>query len=216
MGMSEESEEIMIVEDLMQEQEPEEEPNRLYSVTPASTSKPDTHKVAGALFDITDQAARLAELLPDSDEEITPEAEELLAEIMQEGPKQIEATVVIIREYEARQAANAFEAKRYSDRAAKAATTVTFLKDVLAVALDTAFGGKVKTETVTVYNQDSNTESVDLREGASLDELLQVNPGIVRVVLSLDKQKAKEQANETDLSSFIEIKHNHSRSVRIR
>jgi hypothetical protein len=184
------------------------------------TSKVDAHKVSGALFEINTQAARLAELLEDA-EEITPEAEATMAEIMIEGPEQIEAAVTLVHELEAKTDANKYEARRYSERATAFAKQVDSIKAQLKVAIDKAFGGKLKTDKVTVWNQTTKTESVELREDATLSAL-QVNfPSLVVERLSLDKVAVKDalktgKIQALALTDYIEVTHNESRSVRIK
>lgn len=184
------------------------------------TSKVDAHKVSGALFEINTQAARLAELLEDA-EEITPEAEATMAEIMIEGPEQIEAAVTLIHELESKEDANKYEARRYAERAASFAKQCDSIKTQLKIAIDKAFGGKLKTPKVTVWNQTTKTESVELREDATLSAMQVSFPSLVVECLSLDKVAVKDALKTgkillTALDDFIKVTNNESRSVRIK
>lgn len=160
------------------------------------------------LYDISLEGLVIADILEANEGELTPELEERLNRLMQEGPDRIEAAAMVVRTIEANALACKAEAQRLAERAKGFENNVQRLKDRMTIALDCAFGGKVKTARFTIWTQKSaDTTAFDLREEFTLEMLKEDNPELVRTKLELDKQACKrilEEAGELPESIFVD------------
>jgi hypothetical protein len=145
------------------------------------------------LYDVSLEGMQIAGLLTENEGELTPELEARIDALMQAGPDRLEAAAMVVRDIEADAEACKLEAKRLTERAKSFENNAQRLKDRMAIALDAAFSGKVKTARFTLWTQKSpDTIIFDLREGFTLDELAAGEPELVRIKKELDKSKLRE------------------------
>lgn len=170
------------------------------------------------LYDISMEGMELESILTENDGELTPELEARMDALLLEGPQRIEAAAMVVRTLESSADAAKAEAKRLGERAKSFEANADSLKHRISIALDTAFGGKVKTPLFTIWNQTSpDTVSFEL-EGGGFEELILTNPEMVRVSYALDK-KAIGEAYKNNASlpdAIIPIPSHGTRYVRIK
>lgn len=105
------------------------------------------------LYEVTLEAKLIEEALIASDGELTPELEERFDNLLRQGPARIEAAVSIVKELIATADGAAAEVKRMQARKQSFLRNADTLKARVVIALDEAFGGKVKTGRYTVWTQ---------------------------------------------------------------
>lgn len=108
-----------------------------------------------SLYEIALEGKLIEDILIEGDGELTPETEARMDALLKSGAPKIEGACLIIKELEASEEAAAKEAKRMQARKQSFERNAEGLKARVALALDAAFSGKVKTERVTAYTQKS-------------------------------------------------------------
>ena len=146
------------------------------------------------LYDLSMEGVQIADLLSEAEGELSPEIEQRLDALMLAGPDRIEAAAMVVRNLEASADACAAEAERLAKRAVSFSKNRQFLLERIAMALDCAFNGKIKTDRFTVYTQASAEHyAFEVAEGCSIDEIEANDPGVVRVKKELDKLALKDR-----------------------
>jgi hypothetical protein len=171
------------------------------------------------LYDISMEGMELENILTENEGELTPELEARMDALLLEGPQRIEAAAMVVRTLESSADAAKAEAKRLTERATSFETNAKNLKNRIAIALDAAFGGKVKTPLFTIWNQTSaDTVSFELEAGTSYEDLLTTNPEIVRVSYPLDKKAIAElyKNNASLPETVVPMPSQGTRYVRIK
>lgn len=171
------------------------------------------------LYEVALEGMQLEEILAANDGELTPELEERFDRLLREGPNRIEAAAVIARSLESDAEICANEARRLMERAASLENQAKRLKERMMIALDAAFGGKVKTAKFTIWNQTSAaTTGFDLAPEFTLEMVKEDLPAAVRTELSLDKKKLLEMHKGGDVlpESIIVTENPGMRSCRIK
>jgi hypothetical protein len=144
------------------------------------------------LYEITKEGQLIHDCLIDSEGEITPEIEERLDLLLRAGSDKLEAASMVLANLETAQSACKAEAKRLSERAKNFESNAERLKARMVAAVDAVFGGKVKTDLVTVWTQKSpDTQSFDLAEECTLEALQKERPDFVRSKLELNRAAIK-------------------------
>lgn len=142
------------------------------------------------LYDIAAEGQFITDCLIDAEGELTPEIEERLNALMTSGPDKMLAAGHILANLENAQSACEMEAKRLKDRAQAYAEGIDKLKSRMVAALDLAFNGKLKLDTMTLWTQKAkDSVSFDLGEEMTLESLQAERPDFVRVKLELNKQE---------------------------
>ena len=145
------------------------------------------------LYDLSLEGVQINELLYLNEGELTPELEARLDALIQAGPERVEAAAMVVRGLEASADACAAEAQRLAQRATSFHNNASYLKERMAIVLDCAFNGKLKTDKFTVWTQQApDSVTFDIAEGHTIDEVEQENPALVRVKKELDKIALKE------------------------
>jgi hypothetical protein len=141
------------------------------------------------LYDVAIEGMQLEDALIAAEGELTPELEERLDRLMQEGPDRVEAAAMVVRNLEAFEEQCKAEARRLSERAKAFENNIERVKDRILAAVDGAFSGKVKTAKFTIWSQKAaDRVAYDLREEFSLEMLKEEYPELVRTKLELDKK----------------------------
>lgn len=152
-----------------------------------------------SLYDLSLEGVQIADILAENEGELTPELEERLGRLMIEGPDRIEAAAMVVQDLEASALVCEQEALRLKGRAESFTRNAKRLKDRIAIALDLAFNGKVKTYKFTVWTQKApDSVAFDLKEEYSLDQLEKVFPALVRTTKALNKTACQEAFNAGD------------------
>lgn len=147
-----------------------------------------------SLYELTLEGMLIRDALIENEGEITPEIEQRLDALMEAGPERVEAAAMVVRGLEASEAACAAEAERFAKRAQQFRDNAAKLKERMALVLDYAFNGKIRTDKFTLWTQQSaDTVSFDVADGHSIDEIQQAEPSLVRVKKELDKIALKER-----------------------
>ena len=146
-----------------------------------------------SLYDLSLEGVQIQDILMETDGELTPELEERLDRLMREGPERIEAAAMVVKNLQASAMVCEQEALRFKSRAESFDRNVRRLKERIAIALDCAFGGKVKTYRFTVWTQKApDSVAFDLKEEWTLDQLEKVFPNLVRTKKELNKSACQE------------------------
>jgi hypothetical protein len=149
------------------------------------------------LYDIPMEFAELEQALVESEGELSPELEKRFDEFMRGGKDKIEAAAMVIRTLEGEANACKTEAIRLSDRQASHQKNAAQLKNMVLIALDAAFDGKVKTSLFTIWGQTSAPgQSIDLAPGSTIEDLHKRAPEYVRTRYELDKDAIKQASKE--------------------
>jgi len=149
------------------------------------------------LYDVSLEGVMIADILEANEGELTPELEERLDRLMTEGPERIEAAAMVVQTLQGSALVCQQESLRLAARAKSFDDNAKRLKERMTIALDCAFGGKVKTNRFTVWTQQAaDTTAFDLREEFTMDLLAIDHPELVRVKLELDKAACKRILEE--------------------
>lgn len=140
------------------------------------------------LYDIAQEGLEIQDLLTESRGELTPELEQRMDALLRAGKDKMEAAAKVSRMLEADAKACAEEAKRLSDRSASLTKQAKSLKTRMALALQAAFGGKIKTAIFTIWCQTSaDRKRVMVAPGVDLKQLQARRPDLVRTEFVLDE-----------------------------
>jgi hypothetical protein len=142
------------------------------------------------LYDIPFEAAQIEQQLMDADGELTPEIEKQIGEFLNAGKDKIEAAAMVVRTLEMEAEACKAEAKRLQERSASFTKNADRLKGLVLVALDSAFGGKVKTPLFTIWGQTSApTIAVELTPDCEVEKFAAEFPWAVKQTIELKKRE---------------------------
>jgi hypothetical protein len=145
------------------------------------------------LYDLSVEGLQIQQILEENEGELTTELEQRLDALMIEGPERIEAAAMVVRALEAQQQACIDEMQRLGQRGIGFGNNAKRLKERIRIALDCAFGGKVKTARFTIWNQTSAaTVAFDLAEEFTPEMLAEDYPALVRTKVELNKTALKE------------------------
>ena len=135
-----------------------------------------------SLYDIALEGKLIEDILIQGDGELTPETEARMDALLASGKPKIEGAILIIKELEASEGVASLEARRMAQRKQAFERNAESLKNRVAVALDSAFNGKVKTDRVTTWTQ----KAVDKLEiefqavDSTLENLFAARPDLVK------------------------------------
>ena len=178
---------------------------------------PDRSNVS--LYDLSLEGVQIQDMLLENDGELTPELEARIDQLMLLGPEKIEAAAIVVQNLQASALVCTQEALRLKSRAESFDRNVSKLKERIAIALDCAFNGKVKTHRFTVWTQKApDTVAFDLKEEFTLDQLEATFPQLVRTKKELDKKACQEAFKAGDpLPNAIFVEHSEGkRYARIK
>lgn len=140
------------------------------------------------LYDIPMEFAALEQALVEAEGELSPELEQQFDDFLRGGKDKIEAASMVIRTLEREADACKAEATRLAERKTSHEKNADRLKKLVLIALDGAFGGKIKTPLFTIWGQTSAArQNFDLAPGCNLEELKGRVPEFVRTSYALDK-----------------------------
>lgn len=149
------------------------------------------------LYDISLEGLQIQDILEANEGELTPELEQRLDELMQAGPERVEAAAMVVRGLEASAIACEAEVGRLASRAKAFEANAQRLKERIAIALDCAFNGKIKTDRFTLWTQQAPDHiGFDVAEGFTVDDVEHDAPGVVRVKKELDKRELADRFKE--------------------
>jgi len=171
------------------------------------------------LYQLSLEGVMIRDLLEANEGEITPEIEERLDALMLAGPDRVEAAAMVVKGMEASADACASEAERLAKRANGFHSQATYLKSRIAMALDCAFNGKIKTDKFTCYTQAAPAHiEFGIMDGHTIDEIENSDSSCVRVKKELNRVRLKELFEADDpLPTGITFERTpEKRSVRIR
>lgn len=144
------------------------------------------------LYELAGEALEIAAILEDNEGELTPELEQRLDWLMNLTPQRMEAAAIVTQRLEMSAQACEQEVERLAARAKSFHDNAQRLKDRMAVVLDVAFGGKVKTDKFTIWTQAAPDHvSFDVAPGHTIEEIEAADASLVRVRKELDKIQLK-------------------------
>jgi hypothetical protein len=146
------------------------------------------------LYDIPIEAADIEAELAENYGELTPEIEQRIAQFLSDGKDKIEAAAVVVKSLEADAAICKQEAQRLMQRAQCLDKGADRLKNLVLCAVDSGFGGKVKTAKFTLWGQNAATSvSFEIKPGTDIYELASSAPWSIRTQdPEMDKLALKE------------------------
>ena len=145
------------------------------------------------LYDLSMEGVQIQDLLAENEGELTPELEARIDALMLAGPDKVEAAAMVVRNLESNAAACEVEVMRLAERAKSFHENSRRLKERIAITLDCAFGGKIKTPRFTVYTQSAPEHvAFDVAEGYTIEDVQSDDSTVVRVKKELDKIRLKE------------------------
>ena len=143
-----------------------------------------------SIYDLTIQGLEIEQLLFDSVGEITPAIEARMDDLLAAGPEIMESAAAVVTQLQASAKVAEEESDRLRTRAKEIEAQAQKLKERMTIALDTAFGGKIKTPRWTIYTQKSADRTVaELVPGITPQLLYEERPDLVRVKMELDREK---------------------------
>ena len=172
-----------------------------------------------SLYDLTLEGVQIRDLLEANEGELTPELEARLDALMIAGPDRIEAAAMVVTHLEGAALVCEQEVLRLGARAKAFQDNAKRLKDRMAIALDLAFNGKIKTHRFTLWTQQSADHiAFDVAEGFTIDDVQHDSPGLVRVKKELDKRELADRFRDGRLlpPSIAFERSEGKRFVRIR
>ena len=142
------------------------------------------------LYSLAMDGVEIEMLLLESVGEITPDIQAKMDALLESGPPMIEAAAAVVRQLQLSAQIAEEESKRLRDRAKTFDAQAEKLKERMTIALDKAFGGKIKTPKWSIWTQKSADRLVaDLVPGITPEMLYQERPDLVRVKMELDREK---------------------------
>lgn len=145
------------------------------------------------LYDVGMEGVIIADILTESEGELTPELEQRLDELMRQGPERVEAAAMVLRQIEADASACDTEITRLKQRKESFERQAENLKKRMVFAVDAAFSGKVKTARFSIWTQKSaDGLSVALAEGFTPEMVREDHPELVKTEYRLDNAAARE------------------------
>ncbi len=150
-----------------------------------------------SLYDLSVTGLEIEEYLRANGGELTPEFECWLDDFLGKGTDKLEGAAMVVRSLEASGDACGAEAERLTKRAAEFKAQAEGLKARMLGAVDSAFGGKVKTSYFTIWGQTSGeTIAFEVSPDADLAQVQKVYPEVVRTKYELDKQTLKSMRSQ--------------------
>ena len=147
-----------------------------------------------SLYDLSFEWVQLRDELEANEGELTPELEARIDAVMAAGPERIEAAAMVCVQLEGSALVCEQEAMRLAARAKSYNDNAKRLKERMAMVLDVAFGGKIKTNRFTVYTQQAADHvAFSVADGHAIDEIEAAEPGLVRVTKELNKLALKDR-----------------------
>ena len=151
------------------------------------------------LYELSLEAVQINDMLEAGEGELTPELEQRLDALMVKGPESIEAAAIVTQNLLASALVCEQEALRLKARADSFTANANRLKERLAIALDCAFNGKLKTNRFTCWVQSAADHvGFDVEAGYTIDDVEKADPSLVRVKRELDKVALKERFKAGD------------------
>lgn len=159
------------------------------------------------LYDIAQEGLVIADLLTENEGELTPDLEKRLDELLRAGTDKLEAAERVSRNLKAEAEACAAEAKRLQQRAQSFERQRKALRTRMAIALESAFGGKIKTSLFTIWCQRTPpTMKVTVAENTDMDELRARRPDLFKTVHVFDETTVKaEHVSEHQLPAEVKV-----------
>lgn len=158
-----------------------------------------------SLYQVTQEGMLLEELLTESMGELTPELEARMDELMAGGSDKIHAAVMVVKKIlmdaelcRAEAAPFKAEAERLEARAKSHEKNAESLKSRIVIALDAAFGGKIKSATMTAYTQKAADKiSIALAADVDASELAKTSPMLMTTNYSINNAAVKDHKKLT-------------------
>lgn len=122
------------------------------------------------LYEISLEFQHLTDLLVEAAGELTPEIEEAIAAIQEQGEAKIEAAAMVVKNLQADAESAKAEAARLAARATAFENGADRLRSLILPALE-ALGGKVKTARFTVFTTSRENVAFALKPGHEAFEL---------------------------------------------
>jgi hypothetical protein len=139
------------------------------------------------LYDVGMEGAIIADILTENEGELTPELERRIETLIRSGSDKLESAAMVVRQLEANEEICKKEAARLAERAKSFKNNAERLKKIMVVAVDLAFGGKVKTPRFSIWTQKSlDSVTFSLAEEFTVEMVREDYPDLVRTELSLD------------------------------
>ncbi len=107
------------------------------------------------LYEISIEAAAIEQLLTDAEGELTPELEQHITEFLRGGKEKLEHAACVLQSLAVQAEACRAESVRLDNRRRALERNSERLKSLMLIALDAAFGGKIKTAMFTIWGQTS-------------------------------------------------------------
>lgn len=143
-----------------------------------------------SIYALSLQGLEIEELLLESAGAITPEIEDKVDALLVSGPETIESAAAVVTQLMMSAKMAEEESDRLRSRAKEFEDQAGALKERMVLALDRAFGGKVKTPKWTVWTQTTGNRTVaELIPGVTPQMLYEERPDLVRVKMELDRVK---------------------------
>ena len=147
-----------------------------------------------SLYNLSIEGLQIRELLEASEGELTPEIIERIDALMIVAPDRVEAAAMVVQGLQGSAAICQQESLRLAERANALDRSANSLKERMAMIVDAAFGGKVKTARFTVWTQQAADHvAFDVEPGYSIDDVEKADPSLVRVKKELDKLALKDK-----------------------
>ncbi len=171
------------------------------------------------LFEIGAEAIAIQDALYESIGELTPEIQQRIDTLLSEGADNMVAAAWIVTQLEADAELCKAEAARLKERAATIERNSESLKARMVFAVDSAFNGKLKTATRTIWAQNAAaTLTIELAPDADLTKLELTDSEFVKKTLALNTTAIRNRFSAGDpIPSAITVKENPpTRYLRIK
>jgi cell division protein ZapA (FtsZ GTPase activity inhibitor) len=143
-----------------------------------------------SIYDLSLQGLEIESLLLESAGEITPEIQERMDLLLLSGPEAMESAAAVVTQLMMSAKMAEEESDRLRARSKEFEEQARQLKERMLVALDTAFGGKIKTPKWSIWTQKAADRTVaDLVPGITPEMLHAERPDLVRVKMELNREK---------------------------
>jgi hypothetical protein len=146
------------------------------------------------LYDIAQEGLIIGDILTEQEGELSPELEARLDTLLREGTDKLEAAERVCRNLDANAEACAKEAKRLQERARGFEKQRKALRSRMAMALEAAFSGKIKTKLFTIWCQRSPaTMKVTIAPNTDMEQLRARRPDLFRTEYIFDEVTVKAE-----------------------
>lgn len=146
------------------------------------------------LYEIGVEGSEIERILIQAEGELTPELEARLDSLLSRGGDVLDSAAAVVRRLTAHEDECKLEAKRFAERASMFERDKDNLKARILFAVDSGFGGRVKTSKNTLWGQNASPAiTIELAPDADLEAIAAEYPSLVKRSIALNTTEVRNR-----------------------